>query len=263
MSNRGLIIALIILLIIIIILLIAFLGLSLNGKIGLQRWNAKKSSQVIFDNAYEVSQVEHLEILSTAGDIEFKESTDEKVRVVVYGEEEQELKVDLNGNRLKVDYSQYKNKKIFWGFHFYINDIVIYLPKDYANEISVKANYGDIRAIDLENASMNIKEDCGDVVLGKVKDVFVKNHYGDVKIEAVENKVEITSDCGDVKIGSLNIIENSSIENSLGDIKIGQTNEIYIEAKTDLGDVKINRNNRYAEVILKIKNSCGDIKIEN
>ena len=263
MSNRGLIIALIILLIIIIILLIAFLGLSLNGKIGLQRWNAKKSSQVIFDNAYEVSQVEHLEILSTAGDIDFKESTDEKVRVVVYGEEEQELKVDLNGNRLKVDYSQYKNKKIFWGFHFYINDIVIYLPKDYGHEINIQAKYGDIAISNLESATIQIEEDCGDVSLGKVKNVFVSNHYGDIQIDEVKNQLSIQSDCGDVEINTVAILENSSVKNNLGDIKIGQTNEIYIEARTSLGDIKVNRNNRHSEVMLKIENECGDIKVEN
>lgn len=263
MNNRGLMIALIILLIIVIILLIAFLGLSINGKIGLQKWNSKKSKQVIFDNNYEISQIENLEILSTVGDIKFEESTDGKVRVVVYGKNEEELQVSLNGNQLKVDYAQYRRKRFFWGLHFYSNDVMIYLPKEVAYEISVKANYGDIKAIDLPNSTMNIKEDCGDVILGKVKNVFVKNSYGDIKIAEISNKMEIESECGDVKIGSVSLKENSSIMNSLGDIKIGQTNEIYMDAKTDLGDVKINHNNRHAEIILKIQNSCGDIKVGN
>lgn len=263
MNNKGLIITLIILLIIVIILLIAFLGLSINGKIGLQKWNAKKSKQVIFDNSYEMSQVGSLEILSAAGDIKFEESTDGKVRVVVYGENEEELQVSLNGNQLNVDFAQYRHRKFFLGFRFYSNDIMIYLPKDVAHEISVKANYGDIKAIDLPNSTMNIREDCGDVILGKMKNVFVKNSYGDIKIAEISNKVEIESDCGDVKIGSVNLMENSSIVNSLGDIKIGQTNEIYMDAKTELGEVKINHNDRHADIILKIQNSCGDIKVGN
>lgn len=263
MNHRGLIITLIVLLIIVIILLVAFLGLSLNGRFSFKNWGTKKSNQVIFDNRYEFAEVESLEVLSTAGDIDFEESTDGKIRVVVYGEKEEDLKVELSANKLKVDYSKYKHKKISFGFNFYINDIIIYVPKDYANEISVKANYGDINAIDLENATINIEEDCGDITLGKVKNAFVKNSYGDVKIEAISNKVEIEEDCGDVKINSLSIAEDSSIVNNFGDIKIGQTNEIFIDAKTDLGDVKVNQNNRYAEITLKIKNDCGDIKVEN
>lgn len=263
MNNRGLIITLIVLLIIVIMLLIAFLGASLNGRFGFKNWGTKKSNQVIFDNCYEVAEIESLEILSTAGDIDFQESTDGKIRVVVYGETEEDLKVELSENKLKVDYSQYKRNKISFGFNFYINDMIIYLPKDYANEIRVEANYGDVKAIDLENATVNISEDCGDVKLGKVKNAFVKNHYGNVKIEAVSHKVEIESDCGDVKIASLHIEEDSSIENSFGDIKIGQVNEVFVDAKTDLGDVKVNQNNRHAEVTLKIKNECGDIKVEN
>ena len=85
----------------------------------------------------------------------------------------------------------------------------------------------------------------------------------DTKIEVVLNKCEIINDCGDIKIQNLYIQEFSNINSSLGDIKIGNTNEIYVDAKTDLGDLKINTNNRYSETILKIKNSCGDIKIEN
>ena len=47
-----------------------------------------------------------------------------------------------------------------------------------------------------------------------------------------------------------------------GDINIGQTYVILIDDKTDLGDVKIYQNNRHAEITLKIKNDCGDIKVE-
>lgn len=46
-------------------------------------------------------------------------------------------------------------------------------------------------------------------------------------------------------------------------MKIGETNDIYIDAKTDLGEVKVNRNNRYSEITLEIENDCGDIKVEN
>lgn len=263
MKNRGLIIVTIVILLLVIIGLISLLCASLNGKYRFKDWGSKKSEQIIFDSSYEVEKIENLEILSRAGDIEFKESTDGKVRVLAYGENEQDLKVDLAENHLKVDYSNYRHKNGFFGVNFYSNDIVIYMPSDYAKEINLNANYGDIEIMDLENASIQIEADCGDVTLGKVKNVFVKNDYGDVKIESVLNKASIDLSCGDVKINSLTIAEDSSIINNFGDIKIGTTNEIYIDAKTDLGDVKVNHNERQAEVTLKVENDCGDIKVEN
>lgn len=249
----------IVLLVVLILILCTFLTLSLRGKFGGNR----KNQQVIFDEMYAWEEVESLEVLSSTGDVDFKESLDDKVRVVVYGENANDLSVDLVAGRLKVDNSKYKHKMINFGFHFYVDDIVIYLPKGYAKNIDIKANYGDIEIFDLENASVNIEEECGDVVLESVKNAVVRNHYGDIEIGKIGNKVVIESDCGDVKIHALNLGENSSIENNFGDIKIDQTNEIYIEAKTDLGNVKVNQNNRHSEIVLKIENNCGDIKVEN
>ncbi len=263
MKNREWMIGLIILLSILVVVLIVFLCVALNGNFKHKKWAKKKSDTVIFDESYELLEIENLEILSVAGDIEFKESVDEKVRVVVYGENSEDLKVDLKDNKLRIDYSQFERKNVFLGFHFYGNDMVIYIPKNYEKEINVEANYGDIQMCGLENAVIRVNEDCGDVVLEKVKNAFVKNHYGDIKIGEIMNKVEIESDCGDVKIDSAMLKENSSIINRFGDIKIGKTNEVYIEAKTDLGDVKVSQNSRHADVVVRIENNCGDIKVEN
>ena len=61
----------------------------------------------------------------------------------------------------------------------------------------------------------------------------------------------------------MTINKDSSIKNNLGSIKIGSTNEIYIEAKTDLGDVKVNNNYKKSDITLNLKNNCGDIKVNN
>lgn len=263
MKNKELIIVTIVIMLLVIVGLILFLYANLNGQYHFGNWKGKKSEQIIFDNTYEVAQIEDLEIISKAGDIDLKESTDGKVRVVAYGENEQDLEVALDEGILIVDYSKYKYKKVFFGMNFYRSDIEIFLPKDYAKEIHLNSDYGDIQVVDFENASIYVDADCGDITLGKVKNVLAKNDYGDVKIESILNKAEIELSCGDVKINAMEIAENSSIVNNFGDIKIGTTNEVYIEAKTDLGDVKVNKNYRQAEVTLKLVNDCGDIKVEN
>ncbi len=258
MKNKLVIISLIIILSIIVIGLTVFLYMNLTDRIDIiGRYSNNKN--IIFDQIYE-ENINNLEIISTAGNISFEQSIDEKIRIVVYGKDTNNLEVTLKENNLKVDYSE---EHSFFSFGVNMKDIIVYIPKEYSNYIKVKANYGDIKMTDLENADVDIKEDCGDINLGKIKNAEIDNAYGDIKIDTVLNKCKIENDCGDIKIDSIQIHEDSSIEASLGDIKIVNTGEIYIDAKTDLGDININTNNRYSEITLKIKNSCGDIKVEN
>ena len=108
-----------------------------------------------------------------------------------------------------------------------------------------------------------IEESAGDVTVNKVKDIIVKNNYGNIKIKEVSNYLDISDDCGDIKIDRIDIHKDSFIQNSFGNIKVGSTNEIYIDAKTDLGDLKINENFHKSDITLKIENNCGDIKVNN
>lgn len=263
MKNNGLIIALIIILSILVFGLVMLLVFCLNGNFRLLNAFGRlgtKSANIIFDETYEMDLVNNLMILSNAGDIEFKESMDKDIHIVAYGEKPEDLKVTLNNNELKVDYSEYTNNKVF-SFNFYTNDIIVYIPKEYSKEININSKYGDCKILDLENATIKINQDCGDIGLGKVKDITIDSKYGDIEINEVLNKCTIESNCGDVKINKIDIKEDSSIESDFGDIKISETNDIYVDAKTDLGENKVNTNNRHSEITLKIKNDCGDIKV--
>lgn len=213
MKNKGPIIFLIIILSIIIIGLIALLWMSISGKINfLSRIQnlGTKSSDVIFDTSYELESVSNLEVISVAGNITIEESTDGKIRVVAYGQNSNDLKVDLSESKLKVDYANYK--KVNFGFNFYVNNIIIYIPKNYEKEIKLDVDYGNVDAIDLKNATINIKEDCGSIKLGKIRNATIKNDCGDVEIGEILNKCEIEANCGDIKISSIAIKENSSIK---------------------------------------------------
>ena len=68
---------------------------------------------------------------------------------------------------------------------------------------------------------------------------------------------------GDIKIDNVNLLIDSYIENNMGDIKVGKTNDINIDAETGLGDVDINRIHRESKTKLTIKNDLGDIKVNN
>ncbi len=262
MKNKGLIITMIILLSIIVIGLTALLYFVISGKhrfyIGLN--TEKRSEDIIYDESYELDKIDCIEVLSSAGNVKFEENTDGKIKVVVYGKNNGKLKVDLNNNTLKIDYPQRMN---FFGINSYINDIIVYVPKNFAKEIKIDLDYGNVDILDLEQATIDIKEDCGNVNLGKIKNVTVKNDYGDIEIEEVLNKLNIKSDCGNIKIDSVKLLEDSTIKSDLGDVKIGETNDIFIDTDVDLGDTKVNNNNRQAEITLEIKADCGNIKVDN
>lgn len=290
MKNNTLIVCLIVILVIICIVLLGFMVKVINGKMG---FPYKVSDELVIDEQYE-NNYETINITSDASDIEVKETSGEKVRVVIYGDKDK-TEVEERDSELRI---VSKHKKGSWfAFRNKIAKIEVYVPKKYEKNIIINNKYGDIDVEEFLEATIEINEDCGDVDIiggkkvnvtnkygdiklrkakeanikqsaGEVKvdsvdDIVVKNNYGDIKITNVYNFINAEEDCGDVKIDNLNISKDSSIKNNLGSIKIGSTNEIYIDAKTDLGDVKITNNYQKSDITLKIENDCGDIKVNN
>lgn len=296
MKSKTGIVLLIILLVIICISLISFMINIINGKsrflFGI-KFGHKVSEELVVDEEYNTN-FEKIDITCDAGDVYIKTSNEEKIKVKIYGEKEN-TKIETSDDELKI-ISKEKKGHIF-SFNNRISKIEVYIPKKYEDTIKITNNYGDIEVEEFENANIEIEEDCGDVSVkqgktvniknkygdiqldkaieakinqsagdvkvGEVNDINVENNYGDIKINNVYNSLKVEEDCGKVKIDNLNIKENSFIENNLGDIKIGSTNEIYIDASIDLGDIKINQNYPKSEITLKIKNNCGDIKVDN
>ncbi len=295
MKSKGLIITLIILLSVIALSLLGFMFLFINGN--MKRPNflgiTKVSTQKILDETYE-KEFQKIEVDSSISDIYFKKSMDGKVRVVIHGEKK-ELNVEENDNELSIRFRE--KKCVGFCFNMTKNKIEIYLPEAYQGNLMLKNNYGDIKVANFNNANIEVDEDCGDVSIASAKDIVVRNDYGDIKIGTVQNAnlkescgdievgtvenitvknnygdisikkvlnyISAEEDCGDIEIDNLYINKDSSIKNAFGSIEIGTTNEVYIDAKTDLGDVEIERNFRAAKTILTVRNNCGDITVEN
>ena len=296
MKNKGLIIALIIFLFLIVVGLITFLIIALAGKkINFMSFTfTNQSKNLILDKTYD-NKYDKISIDANASDIEFKQSDDEKIYIKVYSEVEQ-TEIEENDKKLSI---KSENKKCrFICLNQKTNKIEIYLPSTYEKNITIENKFGDIDISSFKDASLdinlnygdikiesvkqaNIKTDCGDIeITGRVEELDAKvskgdlkadeidnlkvtSSLGDVKVSKVNKYLDIDSKCGDVKISKVNLEKNSNIDSRLGDVKIGSTNEIYIDAKTKLGDEKINNNYNKSDVTLKIRNSCGDIKIEN
>lgn len=295
MKNKGLIISLIVFLVIVCILLICFMVNVINGKHVLTKMfvSDRQSNKLVIDETYE-NNFKNVNINVDAGDVYVKESNNNNVKVLVYGEKEN-TKVNATDGNLSI---AAKEKKCF-GFCFNVTKtkVEVYLPIDYKNNIVINNKYGDVNVGSFLNANVNIDANCGDVLikkalntkvnndygdikinnakdvnvnasagdidLGKVSNVTVKNSYGNIEVLNVLSYMNIEADCGNIEIKNVNINKNSYIKNDYGDVEIGLTNDIYIDAKTDLGDVDVNHNNRMSDITLKIKNDCGDIEVDN
>lgn len=293
MKNKPLIITLICLLVITSIGLIIFMISVMNKKINFRgfSYNYKVSNKLVMDKNYN-NKYESIEINSSDADIYIKDTDADNIRVIIYGDKER-LNVK-DDSSLKIEFDA--TKCIGFCFNKKINKIEVYLPSNYNKDLIINNNYGDIKIgntsaniivnedcgdvevssakkINVKNkygdinigkaTNINIKADCGDVDIGEANYLNVSNKYGDVTIDKVNNYVNIIDNCGDIEIDNLNITKNSKIEDNYGDIEIGNTNEIYIDAKTSLGDVDINKNYRKSDVVLDIKNDCGDIEVDN
>lgn len=295
MKNKKLTIFLIVILSIISIALIVFMIGLINGNFKFLnfKFNYKVSNELVLDEVYD-NEFNDISILSNASDIYIKQSSDEYIRVIIYGEKEN-TSVENQNEKLSIVSKQ----KSCTGFCFNntIAKVEVYIPKEYENSIEINNQYGDIRIDEFSNANIDIDEDCGDVTvisgkkvsidnnfgditldkadsadikesagnvkIGDVFDITVNNAYGDIEINRVNNYLNLSNDCGDIKVRSIVLNKNSYIENNFGDIKIESTNEIYINAQTNLGDVKINNNYQKSDITLTIKNDLGDITINN
>lgn len=293
MKNRNKIMIGISILSILILFLLGLMVLLLKENKGFTmnfNFSTKISNHLALDQTYQ-NDFNQILIDQRAGDIEIKNSTNDQIRVVIYGKEDH-VKMNLDDN-LSISYQEDACK--FFCIQKEQSKIEIYLPDSYQKEIKIKNQYGDTKVDSLKETKLNItadcgdifledvntasiqnsygdieikkankleiKADCGDVKIGKVKDLEIENDYGDIEIGRVTNFLNIKEDCGDISIDNVEIQKDSTITNSYGDIEIETINDIYIDAKTSLGDVDIAVNNRKSNIILKIRNSCGDIEV--
>lgn len=276
MKNKCLIIFLIILLSICCIFLGVILYLGLSGK---NIFNfggfSNVSEELVYDKAYEEA-FDKININTSAAMIEIKNSLEDLTIVKIYGNIEL-LKLD-DEKELNIEYRS--EPCIGLCFNQSIAKIEIYLPTDYEGNIEIKNKYGDIELDEFLNSNIKVSSSYGDTIIdgantlevsssagdidiGTVTKATIDNNLGDIKIKKVLSYLDINADCGDIKIDEAILDSNSTINNNLGDIKIKHTNDIRIEAKTSLGDSKIENNNYKSDIVLKITNSCGDIKVNN
>lgn len=296
MKNKTLTIVIIFILSIFAIALTTFMVLLLTNKskfINFRFGYKNLSDELIVDESYDID-FDKISIEADASDIEVNISDDEKFRIVIYADEDN-TKVETTNNELSV--ISLESPCVGFCFHRKLAKIEVYIPKNYENLIKIENKYGNISVAKFSNADIKIEENCGDVKvlggkivtinndygditldyakearieesagdvkIGEVDEVIVTNNLGDIHINQVNHYLDANNDCGDIKIDNISLSKDSKIKDNLGDIKIKTSGDIYIDADTDLGKVKLNKRNKDSDVTLTIKNDCGDIIVDN
>ena len=271
--NKKLSIVLAILYGIIVIGLIVGLVLLISSDFSFKNFGG--GSMKLIDNK-EFDNINKLNINVKTADVYIKTSSDEKIKVEVYSAREEKSTINNTDESLNITLDQGVCSFFCW---FRKNSkINVYLPNNYANDITVKASTGDIEIDDFANSNAyitvttgdvklngiktaDIKATTGDITVIKVDDITASLSTGDVVINNINNYLNLSTSTGDITISNANLKKNSNISTSTGDVKISTLNDIYVETKTSTGDSRINNNNRKSDIELKIKTSTGDINV--
>lgn len=293
MTKKIIKILLIILVIGLIYYLITLTFSGYNNRVkGIFTLNYKHSSELILNEKYE-ENFNSIIIKAEAADIYIKNSEDNLTHVKIYGEKDNTT-VKTNNN---LEITNKIAKCIGFCINREVSIIELYIPSNYDKKITIKSNFGNIKVEDFKDLTLTIDIDAGNIEVGNIKegniktnagnidvassktltvkdnagnikvdkvdDITATNNAGNITINEVNNYLKIQDDAGEIKINTLNINKNSSIKNNMGNVKIGKTNDIYIDGTVNLGNMKINNNNKDSNITLTIKCDLGDIKINN
>lgn len=289
--NNGLKIALIALLssIAVGLCILLFVLINIDFKFDLGHISIGGGQSTTLIDSKEYDEVNNIFINSNKADVYIKHAEDNKIKVELYSNNEKEHSISLEENDLKVvlkenNYNLGKQARI-----------ILYVPADFSNKFDIKDNTGDVKSSSYKNASFVISLTTGDVNVTKAKSLDINTTTGDIEVLKAEtlnvvttsgdinneevndinavcttgditlgnvnNSLKLKATTGDITVNKIDLSENSSIQTTTGDVTIINKNNVYVETDIKTGDVKINKNDRFAEVTLKIKVTTGDIKV--
>lgn len=197
------------------------------------------NDNLLTENKYDTTSVSNISLNVQSTDVFIEEGKTDKIEIKTYGRKNEKYDIKLNDGNLSI--VKDINKSFCIGICYGQEKVVISVPKGY-------------------NKKTNIKTTSGDIEIKKISNMSISTTSGDVDIKKCNN-INIKSVSGDIEIESANLDENGLIETISGDVKILETNSIYIDYKTVSGDSSIKDNNRHAYLELKIETVSGDLEV--
>lgn len=280
---------------ILIILLLSFMSYVLShGDFWFSLHTYEKTE--LHNQEFNLENINNLDINIVSTDITIKNNEDNNIKVIINGKEDRKDKYIISDEKGTLTIKEQSFSNFCFGFCFYDEEIIIYLPTTYNESVKIKSTSGDVTILDSYNSNMNIETVSGDVKLQDTNNLKVKTTSGDIsaqktntleaqstsgdininsskeaKISSTSGElflgdfgnIELNTVSGDIRIDTLNITTDSKIKTTSGDVKINKINDTYIETNTTSGDIRISNNNRHAKNTLTIKTTSGDVTVNN
>lgn len=223
-----------------------------------------KQENLIYSEEFELTDIKNVNLKTVAATITVKESKDDKVKIEVFSTKEKEVTANVLEDTVSVEYldQEEHNFTINIGINEVQDEMIVYIPKDYENNILTDTNYGNISFdVSLKNASIDIVSDYGNIDIESVKNISIDCDFGNINVKNVYNKLDIETEYGNVNVDNLEINEDSNIVTKYGNVNVEKTNDIRIDTDVSLGSVDVNKNNKEADVTLNIKSEMGFINV--
>ena len=223
-----------------------------------------KQENLIYSEEFELTDIKNVNLKTVAATITVKESKDDKVKIEVFSTKEKEVTANVLEDTVSVEYldQEEHNFTINIGINEVQDEMIVYIPKDYENNILTDTNYGNISFdVSLKNAYIDIVSDYGNIDIESVKNISIDCDFGNINVKNVYNKLDIETEYGNVNVDNLEINEDSNIVTKYGNVNVEKTNDIRIDTDVSLGSVDVNKNNREADVTLNIKSEMGFINV--
>ena len=209
-----------------------------------------------------------LNVKSLSGDIELRQG--DKCKVVYQGGKSVKPQVSFNNGTLTINQKKvavtHKSKWFLFSFSSKTSTqyekIIIYLPKEKINKLSINTEDGDINGYgSLSANSVKLNTEDGDITLSQLS----------------AQKGSINSADGDIKITELSSKDGFKVLSEDGDISIKHTDASGYKLSTDDGDLNIRKKDshvddddgRYtyyhnidSQNVLTVHSEDGDINIE-
>lgn len=185
-------------------------------------------------------EIESLNIYADSANINIYRSTDEQVRVVIYGTKNDTVEIIEGTRYLNISKTTGKNRC----FLNCKNELDIYVPEGFQN-IIIKSDIGNITTENVSINNLSITTDVGNVTIDKV------------------NVINVNSNVGNVVIKEINGTNNSSIKTDVGNVNVDKIINLKLAAKSETGSVVIPVIKEELQFTLNIETNIGNIDINS
>jgi hypothetical protein len=217
------------------------------------------SENLVLEQEYALEDLQKIDATVKAGKLTVYSTQEDVAKVKFYAEKSSAADVVKSGDMLKI--SDRSDECHFICFNWRGVNVEIYLPDSYDGTIKLDVDAGRMTVGDFRLASVDIKNDMGDVELGTAKNINADVDMGKLIVADCLGKLTLKNDMGDIEVRSLHLTEDSEIKLDMGNVTIDSVGDVRVDSDVELGNSNISGGNHKSDIVLKIRNSMGNVTV--